>query len=349
MHNSMFFNTIDTPQKAYILGLIVHNIESIQHNIESIQHNIRFIDSRAIHRSALALNKQLVNHPLFSTICELFDDNMPFSITSDLIIDDIMKHINNGRWIESINVSNDYFIANNSKENVTQFLTAYFESKSNTSMTVKNETLCTLSCHSQSNIDSFVAHFNIPTYCCKSSSVQYKGTNFIDLLGLMYDDYTSIFNKPFVEKIVQKLSLDVPKLYFHRMNENAIVPTKANYSDVGYDLSAIGIHKQINSKTILCNTGIKLEIPASYYVEIVPRSSIVKSGYILANSIGIIDASYKGELFIALIKIDDASPDITFPFRCCQLIMKKQIFPKMIEDDDITTSKRGDGGFGSSG
>lgn len=349
MHDPMFFNKIDTPQKAYILGLIAHNIESIQHNIESIQHNIRFVDSRAIHRSALALNKQLVNHPLFSIINELFDDNMPYSITSDVIIDDIMKHINNGRWIDSINVSNDYFISNNSKEHVTQFLTAYFESKSTVSTRIKNEVVCSLSCHSQTNIDSFVAHFNIPTQSCQSLSVEYRGTNFIDLVGLIYHDYTSIYNKSFLEEIIQKLSLDVPKLYFHRMNENAVVPTKANYSDVGYDLSAISIHKQINSKTILCNTGIKLEIPTSYYVEIVPRSSIVKSGYILANSVGIIDASYKGELLIALIKIDESSPDITFPFRCCQLIMKKQIFPKMIEGDDITISKRGDGGFGSSG
>lgn len=331
MHDSTFFNTIDTHQKAYILGLIAHNIESIQHG------------------SALALNMKLANHPLFSIICQLFSDNTSFSITSDTIICDIMKHINNGKWIESINVSNDYFIANNSKEYVTQFLTAYFESKCTISTTIKNEIVCSLSCHSQSNIDSFVAHFNIPTHCFKQSSVQYSGTNFIDLIGLMYGDRVSIFNEPFLEEIVQKLSLDVPELYFHKMNENAIVPTKANYSDVGYDLSAIGIHKQINSKTILCNTGIKLEIPASYYVEIVPRSSIVKSGYILANSIGIIDASYKGELFIALIKIDESSPDITFPFRCCQLIMKKQIFPKMIEIDDITASKRGEGGFGSSG
>jgi len=68
----------------------------------------------------------------------------------------------------------------------------------------------------------------------------------------------------------------------------------------------------------------------------------------LSNSIGIIDASYKGELFVALTKIDEESHDIEFPFRCCQMIMKKQIYPQLKELCELTTTSRGEGGFGSS-
>ena len=53
------------------------------------------------------------------------------------------------------------------------------------------------------------------------------------------------------------------------------------------------------------DTGIQVKPQYGYYFEIVPRSSLSKSGYILANSIGIIDPSYSGNLYIVLIKIDD--------------------------------------------
>jgi dUTP pyrophosphatase len=101
--------------------------------------------------------------------------------------------------------------------------------------------------------------------------------------------------------------------------------------------------------TKLYRTGIKLEIPVGYYVEIVPRSSLSKTGYMMANSIGIIDCSYKGELLVALAKINRNALDIQFPFRCCQLIMRKQIFADMVEiqQTELTDSNRGEGGFGS--
>jgi dUTP pyrophosphatase len=68
----------------------------------------------------------------------------------------------------------------------------------------------------------------------------------------------------------------------------------------------------------------------------------------LANSIGIIDCSYKGELFVALTKMDD-SAHIEYPYRCCQLIMRKQIFPEMVEINEVdTNTNRAEGGFGSS-
>jgi dUTP pyrophosphatase len=145
------------------------------------------------------------------------------------------------------------------------------------------------------------------------------------------------------------------------MSDDAVIPTKANFSDVGYDLSIIGLHSVLSKKTeplrastsytpitTLYKTGIKLEIPLGYYVEIVPRSSISKSGYMLANSIGIIDCSYKGELLVALAKINEDADDIKFPFRCCQLIMRKQIYPELIAVQEVEATKRLEGGFGSS-
>ena len=119
-------------------------------------------------------------------------------------------------------------------------------------------------------------------------------------------------------------------------------------SDAGYDLTIISIYKSFSSKTKLYDTGIKLDIPNGYYVEIVPRSSISKSGYILSNNIGIIDQGYKGNLYVALTKIDDEMPDLTLPFKCCQLLIKKQIYANFIETNKLLEdSNRNIGGFGS--
>ena len=114
-------------------------------------------------------------------------------------------------------------------------------------------------------------------------------------------------------------------------------------------MSIIKKVKDINSKTALYDTGIKIQLDFGYYSEIVPRSSIIKSGYILSNNIGIIDNSYRGNLMIALTKIADDAIEIEFPFKCCQLIFKKQVFINLeeVRDRNLDETKRNEGGFGS--
>jgi dUTPase len=77
----------------------------------------------------------------------------------------------------------------------------------------------------------------------------------------------------------------------------------------------------------------------------------------LANNVGIIDQGYRGNLYIALTKINDETPDITdpdnwrLPWKCCQMIVKKQIYSKLVvcNSNDIEKSDRGTGAFGSTG
>jgi len=140
-----------------------------------------------------------------------------------------------------------------------------------------------------------------------------------------------------------------PSIKVYKTNKDAIIPSKAFEEDAGYDLTIISKIKDFNSKTSLYDTGIKIEVDDGYYTEIVPRSSISKFGYILSNSVGIIDNHYRGNLMVALTKIADDAPDIVFPFKCCQLIIRKQISANLYEitDDTLTTTLRNEGGFGS--
>lgn len=130
-------------------------------------------------------------------------------------------------------------------------------------------------------------------------------------------------------------------------DERAVVPTKAHDSDIGYDLTAIDIFKHISRRITLFETGIAVSPPNGYYMEIVPRSSMSKTGYMLANSIGTIDPEYTGTLKIALIKIDDDLPDIKLPFTTCQLVLRKAEYSNIAQIEKLKETVRGDGGFGS--
>lgn len=135
-----------------------------------------------------------------------------------------------------------------------------------------------------------------------------------------------------------------------RTHSNAVIPVSAGEQEVGYDLTAISLDKQINDNTYMYDTGIQVKPPDGYYLEIIPRSSIVKTGYMLANSIGIIDPTYRGNLKIVLTKVSPNAPDLQLPFTKCQLVLRKmETFPVVVDigDTDWEHTSRGEGGFGS--
>jgi deoxyuridine 5'-triphosphate nucleotidohydrolase len=178
----------------------------------------------------------------------------------------------------------------------------------------------------------------------------YKGTNVIDFLGTLYDR-ARIFWAKRRSQYFDLLSADtkrVPHVYYTRALENAVVPSKAHPSDVGYDLTIVAEHKKINSVTTLYDTGIKVRVDNGYYAEVVPRSSIVKSGYMLTNGQGIIDPSYQGNIYVALTKVAPEAEPIQLPFRGFQIIIRRQHHAIWTEGNETETARK-DGGFGSSG
>ena len=81
----------------------------------------------------------------------------------------------------------------------------------------------------------------------------------------------------------------------------------------------------------------------------VGRSSISKTGWALANSIGIIDSSYRGSIIVALIKTDPSALELQLPCRIVQIIPRQLILMEAIEVDSLDDTERGEKGFGSSG
>jgi len=133
-----------------------------------------------------------------------------------------------------------------------------------------------------------------------------------------------------------------------KTRDDAVLPNKSNANDSGFDLTLLGKYKDIG-KVTLFHTGIKVRPPFGFYFDLVPRSSIIKSGYILANSLGIIDQEYRGEIFVPLIKIDPDVPDLELPCRLVQLIPRKFYSMNVEEVTTLDTTVRNDCGFGSTG
>ena len=128
----------------------------------------------------------------------------------------------------------------------------------------------------------------------------------------------------------------------------AVAPKKGHPSDSGFDLYLVEKIKEDNG-VHWYDTGIAVEPPEGYYFEVVGRSSISKSGFMMANNIGIIDQSYRGSLKVALVKVNDQAPDLDLPCRLVQLIPRQYVHLDPVEVEDLSETVRGDGGFGSTG
>jgi dUTP pyrophosphatase len=83
-----------------------------------------------------------------------------------------------------------------------------------------------------------------------------------------------------------------------RLTEDATLPKKAHPSDSGYDLVAIDDGTVDDAGYLQYRTGLAVEIPEGFEGRIYPRSSISKYDLILANGVGVIDESYRGELLV---------------------------------------------------
>lgn len=128
---------------------------------------------------------------------------------------------------------------------------------------------------------------------------------------------------------------------------DAVLPTKGHPDDAGYDLTAIELVGKLSAGVWLYDTGVKVAPSPGYHVEVFPRSSISKTGYVLANSIGLIDNSYRGTIMIALRKVDAKAPTLALPARIAQIVVRKTEEVELQVVDELDSTERGEGGFGS--
>lgn len=138
-----------------------------------------------------------------------------------------------------------------------------------------------------------------------------------------------------------------------KLGPKGVMPTRAHPSDVGFDLTLVSLKPRPmfwSPDVEVYGTDVFIQ-PTSddFYFEIVPRSSIVKTQYVLANSVGIIDPSYTGELLVVLRKTDPRVESLHLPSKIAQLIPRRRIEVSFQTSEDLNETARSSGGFGSTG
>ncbi len=100
----------------------------------------------------------------------------------------------------------------------------------------------------------------------------------------------------------------------------------------------------------LVPTGLSLEIPAGFEVQMRPRSGLaLKHGITLPNSPGTIDSDYRGPLGVIVLNAGQEPFEITHGMRIAQMVVAPVVVGKFSLHQDLSESDRGEGGFGSTG
>ncbi len=130
------------------------------------------------------------------------------------------------------------------------------------------------------------------------------------------------------------------------------LPEYATVDSAGLDIRAF-LSESVTLKPLerrLIPTGLYLEIPSGYEVQIRPRSGFAfKQGVTVLNSPGTIDADYRGEIGVLLINLSNENVIIEHGERVAQMVVAPFVQAKLKLTDALSETNRGEGGFGSTG
>lgn len=136
---------------------------------------------------------------------------------------------------------------------------------------------------------------------------------------------------------------------FKKISDNTIVPSRGSLDAACYDVYAHSIIHKDDGK-VAVGLGFKTEIPVGYKAVLIPRSNLTKYNWVMNNSVGIIDADYRGEWMCIFTPTKEGQD---FPYavgdRIAQFYLDEVYNIAFLEVTALSDTTRGDGGFGSTG
>ena len=140
------------------------------------------------------------------------------------------------------------------------------------------------------------------------------------------------------------------KILIKRLSKEISLPKYETSGSSGMDLSA-NVNTNIDpGKTAIIPTGLALSIPKGFEVQIRPRSGLAAKQQIsVLNTPGTIDADYRGEIKVILINLGHHSFKVEKGLRIAQMVLCPIVKAQLKEVDELNDTKRGKGGFGSTG
>lgn len=151
------------------------------------------------------------------------------------------------------------------------------------------------------------------------------------------------------------------KIKFKKKDEHSKLPIKGSLQAAASDAYAHSITVKEDGKVVV-GLGFSTEIPTGFKGIIVPRSNLTKYNWVLNNSFGVIDSDYRGEWMAVFTPILtgfgnngllEAVIHPIFPYsvgdRVCQIFFDIVLDVEIEEADELSSTERGEGGFGSTG
>lgn len=136
-----------------------------------------------------------------------------------------------------------------------------------------------------------------------------------------------------------------------RIDPTVELPSYAYEGDAGLDLRSNEDVVLAPLERRLVGTGLAVAIPEGYAGFVQPRSGMaLRRGLSMANTPGLIDSHYRGELKVCAVNLDPEAPiSIERGERIAQLVIQRVPAVSLVEVEDLDETDRGTGGFGSSG
>ena len=161
-----------------------------------------------------------------------------------------------------------------------------------------------------------------------------------NLLSSLSDD----FEQEIMKNNTSNLNVKIKKLH-----SDAVIPVYSKDGDAGLDLTITQVYSN-TTFDVTYGFGIAMEIPMGYVGLVFPRSSIRKTDLALTNCVGVIDSGYRGEIQ-ATFKKTQGFDSIKYNVgeRGAQIIIMPYPKVKFVEVDELSSTERGEGGFGSTG
>ena len=142
------------------------------------------------------------------------------------------------------------------------------------------------------------------------------------------------------------------EVLFAKLDDEASQPTQGTKSAAGWDLRALNDTEVVKGSSTKIRTGLAVAIPEGWEGQIRSRSSLGAKGMIMPNGVGTIDSDYRGELMVLATWIGEGdSIKLAKGERIAQMLIAPVPLTtyKEVSLDELSTTDRGEGGFGSSG
>jgi len=140
------------------------------------------------------------------------------------------------------------------------------------------------------------------------------------------------------------------KLKILKLDKDLPTPKYAHHGDAGMDVYSAEEYILKPCERKIFSTGLKVEIPEGYEIQIRPRSGLAaKNGITIVNTPGTIDHQYRGVVGVILINHGQEPFEVKKGERIAQFVMNKFETMELEETEELSETARGEGGFGSTG